>query len=105
MTQPLLTHSSARVAALFVKNPNAERYGLELIRDAGSTKGTVYPMLTNWKVRGWLTERNETDAELADRREPGARRKFYRLTEPGRVALTQYLARWDARQKDSRVKI
>lgn len=105
MTQPLLTHSSARVAAVFIKNPTAERYGLELIRSSGSTKGTVYPMLANWTARGWLTDRDETDAEMAQRREPGARRKFYLLTDAGRAALVQYLARWDDRQRGSRVKI
>jgi PadR family transcriptional regulator PadR len=105
MTRPLLTHSSAAVAAVFLKNTHTERYGLELIEDTGSTKGTVYPMLITWEQRGWLTSRWETDEELANRPDQGSRRRYYRLTDAGQTQLTEYLARWQDRQKRQHVKI
>ena len=107
MTQPLLTHSSAAVAALFLGDPRAELYGLEIVEGACSTKGTIYPMLISWEERGWLQSRWETDEELSarSREEPGSRRRYYTLTKRGLAQLTEYLGRWEARQKGRRAAI
>jgi len=102
MTQPLLTHTSAAVAAIFLENTRLERYGLELVNGAGSTKGTIYPLLIEWERRGWLASRWENDGELAKREEPGSRRRYYSITDAGTRELTHYLARWEERRKGRR---
>lgn len=104
MTKPLLTHTSARVARVFLGDPYSEHYGVEIYQNAGIAPGTVYPMLDEWKARGWLTNRPETQAQAEQRRAKGPLRRYWKLTEKGLSELTSYIRRWDARQGDSRVR-
>ncbi|HEY8004902.1 MAG TPA: PadR family transcriptional regulator [Phenylobacterium sp.] len=71
------------------------RYGLEILRrlesDAGMSipEGTIYPLLSRMKAEGLVdSEWVEADA--------GHPRKYYRLTEPGRVRVREMALSWRA---------
>ncbi|MDQ0371247.1 PadR family transcriptional regulator [Catenuloplanes indicus] len=66
----------ADVLAVFLRDPAAERYGLDLIRGSGHAGGTVYPILFRLRAGGWAEARWE---DAGDR--PARRR--YRLTGDG----------------------
>jgi PadR family transcriptional regulator, regulatory protein PadR len=68
-------------------------YGLEIIRFLEShsrlvlAEGTIYPILNRLKAEGMLTS-DWVEAEA------GHPRKYYALTEPGRIRLRQMAAAW-----------
>jgi PadR family transcriptional regulator PadR len=71
----------------------AERYGYEIVRDMaarpalGGAEGTVYPMLARLKDHGLLRTTMRDSGE-------GPTRKYYALTESGRIALEEMRARF-----------
>ena len=72
---------------------NGRLYGLEIIRFLEShsrlvlAEGTIYPILNRLKSEGMLTS-DWVEAEA------GHPRKYYALTEPGRVRLRQMAEAW-----------
>ena len=69
-----------------------ELYGLEIVKAAAAKTsssqasiGTIYPLLKDLVRNGWLSCRKDSDSH----------RTFYRLTEPGRVHLSQITAQWE----------
>ncbi|MDX1495735.1 MAG: PadR family transcriptional regulator [Longimicrobiales bacterium] len=66
-------------------------YGLDIIQETGMPSGTVYPTLGRLKKRGLVSSRWE-DQRIADR-ESRPRRRYYQLTEDGRKALADGVAR------------
>jgi PadR family transcriptional regulator, regulatory protein PadR len=68
-------------------------YGLEIIRFLEShsrlvlAEGTIYPILNRLKAEGMLTS-DWVEAEA------GHPRKYYALTEPGRIRLRQMAEAW-----------
>lgn len=71
-----------------------ERYGFELARaltDNGlvASEGTIYPLLTRLRQQGLVetTWRESTE---------GPPRRYYRLTEDGRIALASFAHQWKA---------
>ena len=68
------------------------RYGFDIIDATGLPSGTVYPTLGRMEKRGYLNARWE-DASQAER-EGRPRRRYYQLTDPGRLALDQALQRF-----------
>lgn len=97
MTKPLLTHTSAEVARVFIQAPDKEYYGVEICHCSGIAPGTVYPMLDEWGLRGWLTNRQESQADARQRKAQGPLRRYWKLTSEGRTELTNYVHRWDSR--------
>ncbi|GAA5187267.1 hypothetical protein GCM10023322_35270 [Rugosimonospora acidiphila] len=82
--KPRITAVVATVLAVFLAEPDASRYGLELMRATGHASGTLYPVLTRLQDAGWL-EAEWEDAAVAQAtgRPP---RRYYRLTPEGVVA-------------------
>jgi len=72
---------------------NGRLYGLEIIRFLEShsrlvlAEGTIYPILNRLKAEGMLTS-DWVEAEA------GHPRKYYALTEPGRIRLRQMAEAW-----------
>jgi len=69
-----------------------ERYGFELahaLTDNGlvASEGTIYPLLTRLRQQGLVqtTWRESTE---------GPPRRYYRLTEDGRIALASFVDQW-----------
>jgi PadR family transcriptional regulator PadR len=75
-----LTTAVAKVLAAFLAEPDAERYGLELMRATGHPSGTLYPILTRLEQAGWLQARWE-QVDAAEAARPA--RRYYRLTVDG----------------------
>ena len=65
------------------------RYGLDIIESTGLPSGTVYPALASSEKRGYLAGTWESTAVAT--RDGRPRRRYYRLTNAGRVALTEAL--------------
>jgi DNA-binding PadR family transcriptional regulator len=93
MTSPRLTVQTLALLAAMIRDPGAERYGLELSKRSGLKPGTIYPILDRLMKVGWL-ERRWEDIDPAIEGRP--RRRLYRLTGVGapaaRWALDEHLA-------------
>lgn len=83
------TVAVAKVVSALLEAPDADRYGLDLIRTTGLPSGTVYPILERLQRAGWLTAHWEPiDPGMAGR----PARRYYRLTAEGVVAVRTELA-------------
>lgn len=76
-----------------------ERYGFELVRTLSgvdgmvTSEGTIYPLLTRLRREDLVTTSwRESDS--------GPPRRYYRLTEAGKAALTDFTKEW-ARFRDA----
>lgn len=84
-----MTLPTARVLAALLAEPDAERYGLDLMQATGLASGTLYPILHRLQEAGWL----ESDWEDADPRAEGRpARRYYRLSPNGVERARQSLA-------------
>ncbi len=70
-----------------------ERYAVDLVRDLGqvealvTSEGTLYPLLSRLRREGLVaTTWRESDA--------GPPRRYYRITDSGRVALGAFAQEW-----------
>lgn len=81
MTAPL-----QRALLFFLHDPSGRYYGLEIAREAGLQRGTLYPMLARLEERGWVTSEWEEIDPAAEGRRP---RRYYTLTEEGRRQALQ----------------
>jgi DNA-binding PadR family transcriptional regulator len=85
-----VTATVATVLAAFLEDPDADRYGLELMRAVGQPSGTLYPILARLQDAGWVSAQWErVDTAAAGR----PARRYYRLTPEGidaaRAAVTE----------------
>ncbi len=72
------SRATLRLLAALLTQPDAARYGYELLETTGIKSGTLYPILMRLSERGFL------DAEWRDSPEPGRpARHVYRLTDAG----------------------
>jgi DNA-binding PadR family transcriptional regulator len=79
-----LTNALERVLRVFLEDPQADRYGYDLMKAAKIASGTLYPMLARLQDEGLVNSAWEAPRPDADGRPP---RKYYRLTGEGvRVA-------------------
>ncbi len=77
-----------------------EKYGFQILRELREKsdgffdlkEGTLYPALRRLEERGFVESRWQEP-------ESGMPRKYYRLTDRGRVALREALAIWDRMAK------
>lgn len=90
MTTPVrVTAAVSTVLAAFLEDPEADRYGLDLMRASGHPSGTLYPILVRLQRAGWVEARwEEIDPVAAGR----PARRYYRLTPDGLVAARTELA-------------
>nr|WP_173068858.1 PadR family transcriptional regulator [Phytohabitans houttuyneae] len=89
-----VTAAVATVLAVFLEDPDADRYGLELMRATGQPSGTLYPILARLQEAGWVA----AHWEGVDTTEVGRpARRYYRLTPDGAVAARDAVADLSAR--------
>jgi PadR family transcriptional regulator PadR len=84
-----ITVPTARVLAALLADPDADRYGLDLMAATGLASGTLYPLLHRLMAAGWLTTRWE-EIDPAAQGRPA--RRYYRLTPEGVVRARRALA-------------
>ncbi len=83
MAGPRMTTSVLKVVAALLAEPDAERYGLQIMQDTGLPSGTLYPILVRLERAGWVASRWEDADPVAEGRPT---RRYYRLTADGAVA-------------------
>jgi PadR family transcriptional regulator, regulatory protein PadR len=90
------THALIQVALALMDDPTGRHWGYDLWKRAGVRSGALYPILHRMLDKGWLKDGWEDPAQLSGKR---PRRRYYELTEEGRIALGAVLeeARSDAR--------
>jgi len=72
------------VLGALADDPDHRHYGLELARATGLASGSIYPILARLERAGWV----ESGWEELDRHAAGRPpRRYYRLTEAGRLAI------------------
>jgi PadR family transcriptional regulator PadR len=89
MAPPRITSQSLKILTLLAADPAAERYGLELAREARVQHGTTYPILKRFLDAGWLESRPE-EVDPAEAGRP--RQRLYRLTAVGMREADRVLA-------------
>jgi DNA-binding PadR family transcriptional regulator len=90
MVQDLrMTTALAKVVAAFLTDPDADRYGLDLMRDTSLASGTLYPMLMRLERAGWVRAEWEDIDPVVEGRPS---RRYYRLTPDGVIAARRELA-------------
>ena len=86
-----LTRTMARTLLAFLEAPRSWRYGYDLMKVAGLSSGTLYPLLARLTENGWLESRWQ-ESEF-----PGKPpRQLYRLTATGRIQARDALERAQA---------
>ncbi|RKN15793.1 PadR family transcriptional regulator [Micromonospora musae] len=94
-----LTLPVVKVLSALLAEPDAERYGLDLMKLTGLPSGTVYPVLHRLQRAHWV----EADWETIDPATEGRpARRYYRLTAEGATAARQALAELHALNRDAR---
>lgn len=90
------THALVQVAMALLDDPTSQHWGYELSKQAGVRSGVLYPMLTRMLNEGWVEDGWEDPTTIREKRPP---RRYYELTDEGRLALGAVLqeARRDAR--------
>jgi PadR family transcriptional regulator PadR len=84
-----MTTTVARVLRQFLDEPDASRYGFDLMRETGLASGTLYVILARLQQAGWLTcVQEEIDPASAGR----PARRLYRLTADGAASARIELA-------------
>ncbi|MEX0691098.1 MAG: PadR family transcriptional regulator [Gemmatimonadales bacterium] len=86
-----LTRTTTRALLAFLESPRSWRYGYDLMKVAGLSSGTLYPLLARLTDEGWLESRWEESAF------PGKPpRQLYRLTAAGRLQARDAMERAQA---------
>lgn len=107
------TYTMVAVARVLIapENEGKEFYGTELQQMLNMPPGTLYPILRRFreaknpvtnKPEPYLTAKWETPSK-ARREHPGPPRRPHKLTDAGRVALTDMVRKWDATRNQSAV--
>lgn len=86
-----LTRTTTRALLAFLDAPGSWRYGYDLMKAAGLSSGTLYPLLARLTDDGWLESRWE-ESEFPGR----PPRQLYRLTATGRLQAREALSRAQA---------
>lgn len=86
-----MTIAVQTVLGALLQRPEAESYGLEIVKASGLDPGTVYPILLRLLAVGWVSDRWE-DPEPAHQ-EGRPLRRYYRLTVEGHARAVHALQR------------
>jgi PadR family transcriptional regulator PadR len=84
------THALVQLAVVLVAEPDAQHWGYDTAKKAGLRPPTMYRLLSSMLEEGWLSDGWENSAEAAKEKRPP--RRYYQLTELGRVRLRALLA-------------
>lgn len=84
-----MTLPTQLVLRALLKEPDRERYGLELSELAGLATGTIHPILARLEQAGWVSSRWE---QVDPRREGRPRRRYYRVNPNSVAAIRSALA-------------
>jgi PadR family transcriptional regulator len=77
------------VLGALLDRPDAELYGLEIVRASGLEPGTIYPILQRLRGAGWVSDRwEDPEPGHTNGRPP---RRYYRLTAEGRTRAVHAL--------------
>jgi PadR family transcriptional regulator PadR len=98
--QVRITTAVAKVLKAFLEDINEERYGFELMQQAGLASGTLYPILARLESAGWIVGQLESIDPVQVGRPP---RRFYTLTGEGAQSAHRELARLSAELRPPRV--
>jgi PadR family transcriptional regulator PadR len=101
MARLRMTVGVLAVLGALLDRPDAELYGLEIVRASGLEPGTIYPILQRLRAAGWVSDRWE-DPEPAHA-EGRPLRRYYRLTTEGRARAVHALQRGRDRSGLSRL--
>jgi PadR family transcriptional regulator PadR len=92
-----LSDTSAAVLALFLNEPERERFGLDILKDTGIPSGSLYPILHRMEREGLLIAKWEP---LEDATSNGRRpRRLYRLDKFRADSASDALEEWRAAQR------
>lgn len=94
-----ITATLVKVLEVFLADPAAERYGLDVMRATGMPSGTVYPILTRLLSAGWLDAHWEDIDPVAAGRPA---RRWFRLTPEGERSARAQLAEYRLRRAPRR---
>lgn len=89
------TRNLALVAMALMQEPNGRHWGYALSRFSGVRSGAMYPILTRLLEQGWLRDGWEDPAAITEKRPP---RRYYELTDAGRVELGAIARQADRQQ-------
>lgn len=81
MTVPVM-----QVISAFLEDPQAKRYGAELIRATHLQSGTLYPILARLERNGWLVSQKEA---IDPKKEGRPARRYYELSPDGAAPMRQ----------------
>jgi DNA-binding PadR family transcriptional regulator len=96
---PLLTYEGYRVAEELMSDINGQHTGYAISRRTGVKQGTLYPLLQRWADAGWLSIREETPTEHAQRAgRKGGPRKLITVTARGQEKIPDYWRRWQEKR-------
>jgi DNA-binding PadR family transcriptional regulator len=84
-----VTMTVARVLRVFLEDPTAPCYGLELMKATGLPSGSLYPVLARLERAGWVRSVREQIDPVAEGRPA---RRYYELTPDGLAAARCELA-------------
>jgi PadR family transcriptional regulator PadR len=84
-----MTVRVAKVVSALLTDPEADRYGLDLMRETGLPSGTLYPILHRLGEAGWIEAKWEDIDPVAEGRPA---RRYYRLTATGVESARSALA-------------
>lgn len=91
------THALVQLAAALMAAPEDRHWGYQLSKASGVRSGAMYPRLTSMLEAGWLSDGWETQGEAGGR----PPRRYYQLTDRGKVELGAILVR---AQQDQRFR-
>jgi PadR family transcriptional regulator, regulatory protein PadR len=91
------TYALIQVALALMVDTNDRHWGYELSKRSGVRSGVMYPLLQRMLDEGWLVDGWEDQPRVGRAKRPP--RRYYELTEEGKVALGAVIAeaRRDAR--------
>ena len=88
-SEPRMTTSVLKVVSAMLADPEAERYGLDLMADTGLASGTLYPILVRLERAGWVSSHWEDIDPVAEGRPS---RRYYQLTPHGATEARHEIA-------------
>src|SRR5215472_8693751 len=84
-----ITPAVAKVLRPFLEDPQARRYGFDLMQRTNMASGSLYPILARLERAGWLIR--ETD-DIDPTREGRPARKYYKISAEGERLARRSLA-------------
>lgn len=98
------THSLVLVATAILQmdlEDDGRLWGYALSKHSGVRSGVLYPLLDRMLHEGWLDD--EWEERAAGRKRPP--RRYYRLTDEGRIQIGAVLKRAEREQRFSRLGV